>query len=324
MDLRPAPQQPLPSAHVSGWGRTCAVALLVGCVSAAGSWWYHQAAHHGDGTSTEHVRAVASRLRAVGALSEAARMYEVALQKSQLSDAERGTQSYALGLLYLEDHKYEPALRWLYEADTLGGGGDEVGAKIVHALERLGRTNAAQTALAEQSRLRSKSDGAERASDDAVVAELGDARIMRSDVTRALDDLPPEVAKQFKGSQGKAEFLHKYVADELLWRKAQRLEFNRDVEVQRRVQLAERQLAVAKLLDKDVLSKVTITPSEIKTYFEAHHEKKYKKVTLESVKTQIEQTLRLQKSQDLVQGWVQKESTDTGVKLFAERMGSAP
>ncbi len=323
MNLRPAPQQPAVSATSSGWARTWAVALLVGCVAAAGSWWFQQRTSHGDGPSVEHIRAVASRLRAAGVLGEAARMYEVALQNSHLTPAARGTQSYALGLLYLEDHKYEPALRWLYEADALGGGGDEVGAKIVHTLERLGRTNAAQAALAEQSRLHTHAEAAERPSDDPVVAELGDTPIVRSEVTRAMDDLPPEMAKAYKGSKGRAEFLHKYVADTLLWRKAQRLEYDRDADVQRRVQLAERQLAVAKLLDKDVFSHVSIPPSEVKTYFEAHADL-FKKAPLESVKAQIEQTLRIQKSQDMVQGWVQKESTDTHVKLFADRMGGAP
>lgn len=319
VDLRPAPHTHAAPHARAGWGVTIIAAVLVAGLAASGTWWGLRAHSAVGSQSSEHLRLIASKLRASGALSEAARLYETALGYGHATGAERGAQAYALGLLYLEQQKYEPALRWLYEAEALGANSDQVGAKIVHALERLGRGSAAQAALAQQTSLR---PAAQQPQDNPIVAVVGDTQITRNDVLRALDDLPQDMAKPYAGKKGAQEFLRKYVADELLWRKAQRLELADDADVQRRLQLAQRQLAVAKWIERDIVTKVTVTPTDIRLYYDAHADQ-FKNTPYDQAAPKIEQTLRLQKSQDMIQAWVQKEFTQSQVTLYEERMASA-
>ena len=124
---------------------------------------------------------------------------------------------------------------------------EEGGKKIVHALEALGRVHAAKAALARRTQLES-APGVERPESDPLVATIGEDEIRRSDVTRALDDLPPFLRQRFATADGMTEFLRKYVADELIFRKAQKMEYDADPEVRRQLEGLLKQLVVGKLV----------------------------------------------------------------------------
>ncbi|NOZ87722.1 MAG: hypothetical protein GXP49_15980 [Deltaproteobacteria bacterium] len=219
---------------------------------------------------TERVRAVASRLKAAGILDQAGELYEKYLQSK---GEERGDAkiAYSLADLYMERGDYEKALRWLYEADELGPGNlkEEVGKKIVHALEALGRVHAAQAALDSRTRLDTPGP-ASKEEDDPVVAEIGKDKIRRSRVMQALDDLPPFLRQRFSGADGPARFLRKYVADELLFRKAKKLEYDKDPQVKRRLQDVLKQLVAARFIEKEISSKLHVDEADLRNYFKAH------------------------------------------------------
>jgi len=326
MELREPPRS-TETPPVDRLARALLLANLLAVAALAGVLLLRGQTAPADPRSAERSREVASKLKAAGALDAAAPLYARYLESDAAPAEARAKIAYSLGVTYLERGRDEEALRWFYEAESLGGGGlgDELGQKIVHALEHLGRPQAARAALNQRANL--GSDDAKRAGDDPVVARIGEREIHRSDVDRALDDLPPELARAFTDPARRKEFLRQYVADELLWQKAQRLELDRDPEVLRRESALAKRLAVSTYLEREVLSKIEADEADLRTWFEAHQDryqtpagegKPARPLTFEQARPQVEQEYRLYKAQAAYQQAVEKELAGGDVEIFEE------
>jgi tetratricopeptide (TPR) repeat protein len=282
--------------------------------------WRGQTGDGADPAAAEHAREVASKLKAAGALDQAAALYEVYLETTDADEKTRANVAYSLGSTYLENGRYEKALRWFYEAESLGVGAlsDQLSKKIVHTLERLGRYHSAKAALGSRVQLKPE-DQVQRAESDPVVAKIGGREIYRSEVLRTLDDLPPELAGQLQGQEG--ELLKKYVADELLWQKAVKLEYDKAPEVRRRYEALLKQLAVSKFVENEVVRRIEVDPADLKNYFEANRERYEKEgEKLEKMPPEVERDYRMSKIQAAYNEIIEQELSTDEVELFPERM----
>ena len=252
LELRPPPTRPVKQ---SGPSLTLVVGLQVAlAVALAALIWFTRPspAPAGDPATT---RAVAGKLLAAGQVQQAALLYERVLWDQLAEGDSHGKLAYSLGEAFLGEGRAEDALRWFTEAETVGGAPSDTGARIVHCLELLGRVHQAQAALATRAGLGA---GAEVQTGDPVVARIGSREINAGEVLRALDDLPPAYAKPFDGADGRSAFLRKYVADELLLRKATKLEIDRDPEVQRRVDNLQRQVVLDRFVEREIVGNITM------------------------------------------------------------------
>ncbi len=330
MELRPPPLPPAPPSP----GRRLVPALLVvnliAVLLVGAAVLYRSPPRPAGAERGERHREVASRLRAAGALEEAARRYERWLEATDAPAEARAGVAYSLGSTYLELGEYERALGWLYEAEAAAVPdlAAEVGKKIVHCLERLGRPLAANAALA--ARVGLEPDPAARPASDPVVAVIGEREVRRSEVERALDDLPPELAAAFGSPAERERWLRKYVADELLWHKAVKLEIDRDPEVLRGREALTRQLAISRLVEKELVEKLTVDEADLVTWFEAHRDR-YRaggeggeEPRLEKVRPAVERDYRLYKLEAAYRAMIDAELAAAGVELFPERMKDAP
>ncbi len=220
----------------------------------------------------DRLRDVAAKLKAAGAVDEAANLYERYLATASIDKQTRAAVAYSVGTLYFDQGQYEKAVRWFYEAEALGPGTltEEVGARIVHCLERLGRVHAARAALASRTEL---GTDATRPADDPVVAKIGEHLIYASDLQKALDDLPPQLASQFNSAEGRVNFLRKHVADELIARKAQKLEYDKDPEVRRRLEFMFKQLIVNAFVEKEILGKISPDSTDLENFHATHRDR---------------------------------------------------
>ena len=233
---------------------------------------------------------------------------------------------------YMQSGQFDRALRWFYEAETLGAGdlGDELSSRIVHCLERLGRHHAAQAAL--EHRVQLDTEPVARSNEDPVVARIGQTEIFRSQVERSLDALPPEVATSFSTAEGRQKLLEKYVSDELLWQKAVKLEYDRDPEVERRQTEVLKQLAVSRFVEREVLHQITVDETDLVNYFEANRERyqqqpnegEVREVTFEKVRQLVERDYQMIKMQAAYSELIESELSAQGVELFPERMIDEP
>ncbi len=330
MELR-EPPRPSTAQRPDSIVRGLLVAVLVAVVGLGGLMFVRPGGG-GEEPNSERQRELGAKLKAAGALDQAALQYERYLAGADLDPAARARVAYSLGSTFLERGDYEQALRWFYEAELYGAGelAGELGRKIVHTLERLGRFHAAQSALESRVRLDDAS-GAEvrRAAGDPVVARIGAEEIYRSDVERALDELPPELAQSIRTPDDRREFVRQYVAEELLWRKARKLEYDRDAEVARRHAAALRQLAVARLVEDEVIGKVAVDEADLETFFEANRDRyrrpagdgaEPQEPTFEQARPAVERDYRMRKIQSGYQALIESELAAESVELFPEAM----
>jgi hypothetical protein len=284
-------------------------------------------------------REVAAKLQAAGALEEATTQYAAYLREASPEITERARIAYSLGSSALERGQGEVALRWFYEAESLLdlGAADEalrteVGTKIVHALERLGRHHAAQAALNQQVRMEDSGDGQEpvaRSADDPVLAVLDGKEIRRSAVERKLDDLAPQLAGRTLTAEQRAQLLQRFVADELMWRKALKLEYDRDATVLRRQETMLRQLAIDRLLEKEVAEKIAVDDADLQNFYQAHQERYQRPPEKEGAEPQtvpfdqarpaVEQDYRRSKLESAYQTFIEQELSTAAVEMFPER-----
>lgn len=328
MDLRQPPgPQALPRRDGVVRGLLFVNLLLLAALTAG--FFFGGPARGGHTETAERDREIASKLKAAGALDEAAALYEDYLAVGSSSQDSRAKIAYSLGTTFLDRGQYEKALRWFYEAEALGAGtlAEDVGKKIVHSLERLGRFHAAQAAL--ESRVRLGSEEAQRSAADPVVARVGGEDFHRSDVQRALDDLPPEMARAFSQPKQQAEFLKKFVADELLWRKARKLEYDDDPEVRRRQESLFRQLVVSRFVEREVLDKIEVDEADLRNHFEAQKSRfqapardgeETPETTFEQARAAVEQDYRRLKTQSAYSQMIDDELATAEVELFPERL----
>ena len=273
-------------------------------------------------SDTESLRKVASKLRAAGATDEAAALYAKVLTSPD-AQPKRAQIAFSLGEMYLESAQYEKALRWFYEAELSQPKAlrADIAQKIVHCLERLGRVHAARAALSGSVNL--ETNEVQRAEGDPTVATIANRDIPYSEVQRAIDDLPPEYSKQFDQKKGKEMFLRKFVADELLWRKAQKLEYDRDPDIQRQLTMLHKQIVVAKFVEQEVMSKIQIDPTDVRNYYEANKErfkKDDKEIPFEQAISQVEGAYRMMKFQAAYAELVESELSTGDVQVFADRL----
>ena len=327
MELREPPRpEPSRSADTSvRWLLIAVLGLMVGL-----SIWlvFGPGTSNLDASEAERHREVAAKLQAAGALDQAATLYESYLEDGRVPAEKRARIAYSLGTNYMQSAQFDKALRWFYEAETLGAGdlGDELSSRIVHCLERLGRHHAAQAAL--ESRVQLETDAVKRPEDDPVVARIGQTEIRRSQVDRALDSLPSEIASQFSTAEGRQQLLKKYVADELLWQKAVKLEYDRDPEGERRQTEVLKQLAVTRFVEKEVLEQITVDEADLRNYFEANRDRysqdrpegQSREVSFEEVRQGVERDYQMIKMQSAYNELIETELSAQGVELFPENM----
>jgi len=320
MELRPPPS---PAATPSPTG-AISLLVLLGFLTLGAVLYPHFAPEPSHAvTNPEALRQVATKLRAAGAIDEAAALYSQVLDEHPTLP-KRGAIAFSLGEMYLKSGQFQKALRWFYQAEVeeTPDLDTEISKKIVHCLERLGRVHAAKAALNTSVSL-DNTASIQRSSDDPIVAVIHNRSIPFSEIQRSIDDLPKEISGKFSGPSGQARYLKKFVADELLWRKAQKLEYDQDPETQRQISNLARQVVVARLLEKEVANKITVDPADLNHFFQANTKRftgDKPDITFEQVKPQVEQAYRMMKFQTAYGQLIETELSTGDVKVYADRI----
>jgi peptidyl-prolyl cis-trans isomerase C len=237
-----------------------------------------------SGTWThEQQRALAGKLKGAGLTLEAVKEYEDYLRTAPLDKKQLANLSYAIGKMYMEEGQYEKALSLFYRVELADPDTDlktELGLKIINCLERTGKYNAAEYALNKRTSNREE----KKEKTGRVAAIIGDEKIYVEDVTSSFDAMPEWMRKQVSTKEGKAEYLKKYVADELFFRKGIKLEYDKSPELRKRLARVEKELVVNKVLKEEIKDKIKVEDDDLKNFFEAH---KNKYVQKEAVKVSL-------------------------------------
>lgn len=224
-----------------------------------------------QGVRGEGRRDLAGKLLSAGLKGKAIEQYELYLAEADLAPDRRAKIAFTLGTLSMEEGDYEDALSWLYQVEMLDPKTElapEAGSKIVACLERLGRFAQAQYSLDARSSL-DKADRDEFKGDE-VVARLGNDLITMEELDEAIDAMPEWMRTAVEDPAQKRAFLEQYVAEELIYQKAKRLELDKDPSVRKQAERATRQLMIQKVLEDEIKAKVKISDDEVDLYYRAH------------------------------------------------------
>jgi tetratricopeptide (TPR) repeat protein len=317
MELRPPPlATPPPPSRRGLYALLVANLVLVAAIGV--TVWLREGG--GADNDPARQREVAAKLQAAGALDQAAAAWVGYLESSELAATERAGIAFSLGNTLLEAGRYEAALRWFYEAESLGGGAvaDDLAQRIVHCLERLGRHHAAQAAMGASVGLAPA--GTDPA--DPVVARIGEDEIRRSQLEQALDEGPPELRRAWTDAARRPDLLRRYVAEELLWRKALKLELDDDPEVRRRHAELLKQLAVNQLVERELVAKIQADETDLRAWYKANPDRYSGDAAeprpFDEVRPVVERDYRMMKLDEGYQRLVESELSAAGVELFPE------
>ncbi len=213
---------------------------------------------------------VANKLKSEKMFKQAIDKYECYLKTPGLSSSVKANVNYIVGNLLFETHRYEDALASYYTADLMGVSQtiqNDLSVKIVNCLERLGRGFSAEYALKSRSSLDKKQPERQEGT---VIAEFGDKKIYMRDIDEQLEKLDEKTRKQYRDPQKKFAFFQQYLARKLLAQKASKMGYEKDADIQNKLDEIKEQLVVDKMIQNQFKDKIKITPDDIKLFYQAH------------------------------------------------------
>lgn len=242
-----------------------------------------------SGLTSSAQKELALKLQKQGLDTQAAGAWERYLELAALPDNERGNIWFQIGKCRQAASDYGNALESYYRAESYGISEDvksEIGRNTQQCLESLGKFSALRYELADRVGL-NKDD---KAVGEDVVAEIGPQKITRADLDRRVEQeidrqlqqmaafLPDEqrkeqkeeMLKRFSSNDARMQLVTQMVAEEVLYRQARESKLAETPEVQDLVRDTERKLLAQQAMEKELATKVNITPGDVQTFYEAN------------------------------------------------------
>lgn len=270
--------------------------------------------------SIEQRKKLAGELRDNRLYAAAVEEYRDLLDEPSIDNAQRGTVSYLIGRIYFEDlDNFEQAAAWFVRAreyDPNGAFMTELPANLVAALEKAGRTGAARRELGSAVSL----DTTPPKVGDQPVARIDGQPIWRSEVERAIDELPSEVGKQLASVQARREFVRQYVGRELLYRAAVREGMETDPELARRVNQMRKGLLVNRYVTEKVMPSVRLDTLDIRNYYAAHKADRYAGKPYDSVRAQVFMDYQGEKAENAYLDYINRLAAQQRVEFLDQHV----
>ena len=247
--------------------------------------------------------------------------YMTVLSDRNLEPKTRANINYLIAKTYFENLRdYENAAAYYVRARALDPEGSfytEAGKNLIASLEKMGRIVDAKRELDKSTNIDSiyaEHEG------ETMVAKIGDLPVYLSQIDNEIQELPPDVQKQFLGKEGKLAYVQQYVATELMYRAAIREGMENDPEIERKKELLAKQLLVEKYAVEKVLPQINIDTTDLKNYYLANKDDMFDGKDYDDVKTQVLMSYQQNKAQQAFSEYVAKLSEAENVRIFEENV----
>ncbi len=269
-------------------------------------------------------RDVAGKLQAAGILEEAILNYIKYWEQLAIDNQEKGNIAMTVADLYKQLGQYQLAISWYYKSlatNLKENQINEVNKNIVNALEKLGKTAAANYTLKEVTSLNKN----ETKNGGDIVATVDNTPVYLYEINDYQDKLPDSMKKDFLGREGKIKLLQKIVADKLLLYKAQKLGIRERSEIKKQLKEIEDQLLVNQVIKEEVEQKIVIDESDVQNYYSANKDKyidskSKKKLEFAKIKEQVKQDYKVQKISMAYQKMIEDIAKNQEVKIFEDKI----
>jgi len=247
--------------------------------------------------------------------------YKKILLDNSLETATRANINYLIAKIYFNDiFDYENAAAYYLRARSLNPDGsfyDEAGKNLIACFEKMGRIVDAKRELDKTVNL----DSIQAAHDgEKTIAKIGDRPIFQSEIESAIQQLPPDVQKQFLDKKGKAAFLSNYIATELMHQAAIREGFDSDREVLEKKAIIEKQILVEKYMTDKVMPEVNIDTVDMRNYYLANKSGRYENKNFDDIRSQVFMDYQNEKAQQAFSEYIAKLSAVSKVEIFEENI----
>ena len=286
------------------------------------------------GIDVRFTRKLATSMESKGLYANAVKEYAKLLASSNLDPKERAGIGFRVAEIYLDRLKnpdgalpYLLATKIITEELMTGSELDaKVDKRIVEALEKSGRTIDAANYLASASSIDPNENAVSTA--EVIIAKIGSRNITLRDLEDEIQTLPPQLQEQFKGLDARRELLSNYIAKQLLLIAAERAGLNDDPSVERAARTARENAILAKYQQMEVDSKIWITESDVRAYYEANKdnfsvtddEGNKTTLTYDDVKDRARGLLENQKRRAIIDQTINRLRQSEGVEVHIDRL----
>ena len=268
----------------------------------------------------ERHKKLAGELRDTRLYAAAIEEYQTLLSYPDVDATTRGNVNYLIGKIYFENlTDYEKAAAYYVRARAIDPDGsfvNEASKNLVASLEKMGQILEARQQLNDATDLLAtpKREG------DVAIARVGGVPIWLSQVEDELQSMPVEIQKQFTSRQARIEFAHQYVAMELIYHAALREGYDRDPDVQKQQRLLLRKLLVDKYVVDKVMPEVTIDTGDVRNFYLANKQNKYRDAPYDSVRAQVFMDYQGQKANAAFSDYIARLSKAERVEFYDQNI----
>jgi len=151
---------------------------------------------------------------------------------------------------------------------------------------------------------------------DVVVAKVGTVPIYLSEIDNRIQQLPPEAQKQFLNPRAKVEFMRQRVGMELLYHAAIRENYDDDAEIKKQQQLFNKEILINKYVVDKVMPQIKIDTNDVKNYYQANRDLRYKDAPYDSIKAQVFIDYQSEKTQSAFGDYISMLAKKEKVEFF--------
>lgn len=287
----------------------------------------------GTDVSFEQAQDLAGKLASRGLYERAAIVLKDAAGRTKLAGADPAKLYFQIAEYLAQAGKYDEAVEYYYRSEMFGKVADEqqMNAKLKDCFEKMGKFSALDREMAARTSI-----GGEQKTDSAVVAEIGTEKITAQKldemVEQQIDDqmaryaafMKPEqmsqrkkeMVRQLSEPKAREKFLESWLGQEVLYREAMARGLADKPEVKRTVETMTKAIAAEQAMNDEVGSKVSITETDAKTWYEAHKSQYVEQPkdansppvqkSFDEVSDEVYQQLRSEKTRDVQQAYIKQ------------------
>ncbi len=247
--------------------------------------------------------------------------YRNILSNPNIENEAKANINYMIGRIYFDNlSDYENAAAYYVKARSLNPDGsfyNEAGRNLIACMEKMGRVLDAKRELDKTVNIDSVYS---EHSGETVIAKIGDKPVFMSDIEENIQNLPPQMQKEFLSKESKLDALNGYIGVELVYRSAIREGYNTNPELVKLTERITKQAVVERYLQEKVMSEITIDDNDVKNFYQANKDTKYKDKDFETVKEQVYRDYQGEKSKQAFQNYVSKLAAVENVQIFEEKI----
>jgi hypothetical protein len=243
------------------------------------------------GLAAKQTEELATKLAQRNLYEQSAKVWQGYLATEKLNETEKAKVLFNIASLLEKAGLYADAVEYYYRSELTANRPDlESGIKagVENCLQKLGRFSALRYELMERTSLKKDSGP-----DSKIVAEIGPEKITAADLDAMIENridnqlmplsqfMAPEqlaeqkkkMLEQFKNPQQRQQYLQSRLAQEVLYRQALEQGLSDKPQTKRLLDDLTREVLSQQMMDSQLASKIHITDTDLKTYYEANKDK---------------------------------------------------